>query len=205
MTSSGRPIDSSGRYLRAESVHTVTLQRQVGSARECASSQIGQLMGRPQNSRLVGQALKHLPSRLARPFIDGELIEERHGSESGQETGPGEAEFEDFHRQHRIANPDFVPWHRIISSSGVISPRGNSASLERQAVMLRAEGVVVRNAAGPADEPGYGPDAFGLAAACSVKGAIVTCYQEGDCSSTSGATASTSLLALPEGPTRSTT
>lgn len=60
-----------------------------------------------------------------------------------------------------------MPWHRVLNSSGVISPRaGGLRPLIRQADFLRAEGIDVRDGprAGPgvnAGPPG-GVDAFGL-------------------------------------------
>lgn len=68
-------------------------------------------------------------------------------------------------------NPLFVPWHRVLSSTGVISPRGNEASVLRQADWLRAEGVEVEEAmrenggqrgVGGGGGGGEGVDAFGL-------------------------------------------
>lgn len=43
-------------------------------------------------------------------------------------------------------NPAFVPWHRVLAASGVISPRGSLAAVVRQADFLRAEGVEVAGA-----------------------------------------------------------
>ncbi|KAM0791296.1 hypothetical protein ACM66B_005768 [Microbotryomycetes sp. NB124-2] len=66
-------------------------------------------------------------------------------------------------------NPDWVPWHRVVSSSGIISPRGSVAAVRRQADWLRAEGVDVQDGpradgAGRADNrEGPGVDPFGLA------------------------------------------
>jgi methylated-DNA-protein-cysteine methyltransferase-like protein len=105
------------------------------------SGYIAKLAERPRNSRLVGQALKHLAPRLASPFID-----------------PAEPE--------RGSNPDFVPWHRVVNSAGVISPRGSTRAVLRQADMLRDEGV--RVVEGPRDEGGGaagagGGEYFGLA------------------------------------------
>lgn len=64
------------------------------------------------------------------------------------------------------SNPDFVPWHRVVNSSGIISPRGNLNAVLRQADFLVAEGVEVRNGArnggGDGGNIGIGVDAFGL-------------------------------------------
>ncbi|KAK4056730.1 Alkyltransferase-like protein 1 [Microbotryomycetes sp. JL221] len=68
-------------------------------------------------------------------------------------------------------NPEWVPWHRVVSSSGVISPRGSNVAVRRQADWLRAEGVEVgegpRAAGGGNGQQGWdgapaGVDAFGL-------------------------------------------
>lgn len=40
-------------------------------------------------------------------------------------------------------NALFVPWHRVVSGSGVISARGSVGAVRRQEDYLRAEGVEV--------------------------------------------------------------
>ncbi|CAK7212067.1 Alkyltransferase-like protein 1 [Sporothrix eucalyptigena] len=79
---------------------------------------IANLIGTPQRPRQVGVCLKHLPE-------EGNVPE---GMLSRFHTGT-------------------VPWQRIISAKGVISPRGLAAGgaggRNRQAVALRAEGVEV--------------------------------------------------------------
>ncbi|GAA5844553.1 hypothetical protein JCM11251_001631 [Rhodosporidiobolus azoricus] len=70
-----------------------------------------------------------------------------------------------------LPNPSVVPWWRVVSQTGVISPRGSSHAVERQADYLRAEGVVVRDGPrnGGGGGGGGGPaetvDAFGLGGA----------------------------------------
>ncbi|CAR65920.1 DEHA2G06204p [Debaryomyces hansenii CBS767] len=81
---------------------------------------IAYLLNRPQNSRLVGSSLKHLK------FIAESL---------NREANPED-----------IIEPESVPWWRVISSAGKISPRGNSDNESRQARFLREEGVEVSNA-----------------------------------------------------------
>jgi alkylated DNA nucleotide flippase Atl1 len=101
---------------------------------------IARLARRPAHSRLVGQALKHLAPRLSSPYID-----------------PAEPE--------RGPNPDFVPWHRVVNASGIISPRGSVRAVTRQANMLREEGVQVRDGPREGGEGWERNDVFfGLAA-----------------------------------------
>ncbi|CAK7224388.1 Alkyltransferase-like protein 1 [Sporothrix bragantina] len=79
---------------------------------------IAMLIGTPQRPRQIGVCLKHLPEEGNVP--EGMLSRFHSGS---------------------------VPWQRIISAKGVISPRGLAAGgaggRNRQAVALRAEGVEV--------------------------------------------------------------
>ncbi|GAA5948072.1 hypothetical protein JCM3765_007096 [Sporobolomyces pararoseus] len=58
-------------------------------------------------------------------------------------------------------NPQVVPWWRVVSSTGVISPRGNDLAVRRQADYLLAEGVQVKD--GPRGGGTTGSDGhFGL-------------------------------------------
>ncbi|CAK7273718.1 Alkyltransferase-like protein 1 [Sporothrix epigloea] len=79
---------------------------------------IAALIGMPQRPRQVGVCLKHLPEQGSVP--QGLLSRFHSGT---------------------------VPWQRVISAKGVISPRGPAAggalSRNRQADALRAEGVEV--------------------------------------------------------------
>lgn len=59
--------------------------------------------------------------------------------------GEGEGEEQDFVLPAPEPNPDVVPWWRVVSSTGIISPRGNEAAVRRQADYLIAEGVQVRD------------------------------------------------------------
>ncbi|KAL8293681.1 hypothetical protein RQP46_000382 [Phenoliferia psychrophenolica] len=118
---------------------------------------IAKLLGRPQNSRLVGAALKVLPPHLSSPDLPAPAPTSPSSSSSsqGDDVLPAPQ-----------PNPDFVPWHRILSSSGIISPRaGGIRPLIRQADFLRAEGVEVNDgprAGGANAGPVGGLDAFGL-------------------------------------------
>lgn len=51
------------------------------------------MLGFPRHSRLVGQSLKMLPPNLAYPRVGD------------------------------VENEEFVPWHRVVNSKGIISPR----------------------------------------------------------------------------------
>ncbi|BGP58348.1 Alkyltransferase-like protein 1 [Rhodotorula sphaerocarpa] len=107
---------------------------------ECVASygQIGRLIGHPRHSRMVGAALKALPARLANPYLPQTVPPDSHlGLEASPLPPP-------------LPNPDFVPWHRVVASSGLISPRGNPAATRRQAEWLIAEGVTVLPANGEA-------------------------------------------------------
>ncbi|GAA5823406.1 hypothetical protein JCM3770_000728 [Rhodotorula araucariae] len=106
--------------------------RRIPEGSVCSYGQIATLIGHPRHSRMVGAALKVLPRRLALPFLPP-----RSPSDPGPEPEP-EPE----------PNPAWVPWHRVVSSSGLISPRGNPAATARQAEWLVAEGVVVRSVDG---------------------------------------------------------
>ncbi|CDK29114.1 unnamed protein product [Kuraishia capsulata CBS 1993] len=75
---------------------------------------IAKLIYRPQNSRQVGQCLKYLPR---------EAIE---GNELSQEF-----------------NVSNVPWWRVISSSGIISPRDRTDGVRLQKQKLEEEAIVV--------------------------------------------------------------
>jgi hypothetical protein len=78
-----------------------------------------------------------------------------------------EAELELEAEPEPLPNPDVVPWWRVLSSTGVISPRGNDRAVRLQADYLIAEGVEVKD--GPRANNnnnsgigGGGVDAFGL-------------------------------------------
>lgn len=76
---------------------------------------IAYMIGCPQNSRRVGSSLKHCEH-----IID----------QLSQET--------DLAYTH-----DTLPWFRVVSSAGKISPRDNSSSEVRQVRLLEEEGVLV--------------------------------------------------------------
>ncbi|GAA5886188.1 hypothetical protein JCM6882_004293 [Rhodosporidiobolus microsporus] len=93
------------------------------------------------------------------------------GADDAGDAGDGEEEEDDV-LPAPLPNPSVVPWWRVVSQTGVISPRGSSHAVERQADFLRAEGVVVRDGprnggGGGAGEGGgaAGVDAFGLGGA----------------------------------------
>lgn len=110
---------------------------------------------------MVGQALKLLPRAYASPHLP--LPPQREGSDDDPNAVlPAPP-----------PNPEWVPWHRVVSSSGVISPRGNVGAVRRQGEYLEAEGVEVRDGpraggggwGGGGGGDGAGPagvDAFGL-------------------------------------------
>lgn len=109
---------------------------------------------------MVGAALKVLPRRLALPFLPSppspsprrrarELARGEEADDDDEEPGEeGRGEEDDDIAPEPAPNPDWVPWHRVVSSSGLISPRGNPAATARQAEWLEAEGVVVRRGPG---------------------------------------------------------
>ncbi|GAA5987793.1 hypothetical protein JCM11641_004931 [Rhodosporidiobolus odoratus] len=154
--------------------------RQVPEGKVCSYGQIAKLISHPRHSRMVGTALKVLPRSLSSPYL---LPPRPNPAAANVEADPltGEDEQEEKEEDEEAVmpepepNPDWVPWHRIVSSSGVISPRGSTAAVARQADFLRAEGVEVRE--GPRNdgggggnggaEQGGGVDAFGLGGAIS--------------------------------------
>ncbi|RPA77632.1 DNA binding methylated-DNA--cysteine S-methyltransferase [Ascobolus immersus RN42] len=82
---------------------------------------IALLLGHPTWPRRVGAALKHLPSAS---------ISENSEYSEGLESS--------------VFNSDTVPWQRVVSAAGKISDRHDGgAGRERQAEVLRSEGVVV--------------------------------------------------------------
>ncbi|BGP40185.1 Alkyltransferase-like protein 1 [Rhodotorula kratochvilovae] len=132
--------------------------RRIPEGKVCSYGQIAKLIGHPRHSRMVGAALKVLPKRLSLPFLPPAP------SSTSSASSSAAAEQEPDVAPEPETNPDWVPWHRVVSSSGLISPRGNPAATARQAEWLEAEGVVVRSgpgaaAAGGGREEG---DAFGL-------------------------------------------
>ncbi|GAA6028141.1 hypothetical protein JCM8097_006876 [Rhodosporidiobolus ruineniae] len=98
-----------------------------------------------------------------------DALEENGAQRDGGEND-GEEEDDDDVLPAPLPNPLVVPWWRVVSQTGVISPRGNDRAVDRQADYLRAEGVVVRD--GPRNGGGgggggraeevQGVDAFGL-------------------------------------------
>ncbi|CCE78356.1 Piso0_000977 [Millerozyma farinosa CBS 7064] len=92
---------------------------------------IAYLAGRPQNSRLVGTALKHFR------YIARRLNEEIDASDQASEQVSRASS------TSRKVDIDSLPWWRVVSSAGRISPRGNSTAMVDQAMRLRAEGVQV--------------------------------------------------------------
>lgn len=90
---------------------------------------IAYLVGRPQNSRLVGTALKHFR------YIARRLNEDIDASGQNREQAS--------RAPSRKIDIDSLPWWRVVLSAGKISPRGNSTAMIDQAMRLRAEGVDV--------------------------------------------------------------
>lgn len=98
---------------------------------------IALLLGKPQNSRQVGSAMKNCG-----PII--ELL--------NLEAGPRE--------QIDVGN---LPWWRVVLSAGKISPRENSSSEYLQAEKLKREGVaVLKGHLVDTDEFGWFPDEVDL-------------------------------------------
>ncbi|GME70177.1 unnamed protein product [Ambrosiozyma monospora] len=75
---------------------------------------IAKLIGRPNNSRQVGQSLKHFR-------VNNQLIP----------------------LQSRIADIDSFPWWRVVSSQGAVSKREDMGGVIDQVDHLREEGVEV--------------------------------------------------------------
>ncbi|EAZ63607.2 hypothetical protein PICST_52184 [Scheffersomyces stipitis CBS 6054] len=97
---------------------------------------IAYLLNKPQNSRQVGSALKHLSIVLQ--SLRQDLPEEE--------------------RQDYFT-VDTLPWWRVLSSAGKISPRGNSNAEYIQAIRLQEEGVAVSSGHKvDLDEYGWFPD-----------------------------------------------
>ncbi|BGP70675.1 Alkyltransferase-like protein 1 [Rhodotorula toruloides] len=134
--------------------------RRVPEGKVVSYGQVAKLIGHPRHSRMVGSALKVLPSRLSIPYLPPTPSSISSASSSDEPLPPPEP------------NPDFVPWHRVVASSGLISPRGNVAATRRQAEWLEAEGVEVREGprvggggGGGGQSGGGTADAFGLGGA----------------------------------------
>lgn len=130
---------------------------------------IARFLSRPQNSRLVGSALKVLPRSFSSPYLPQVPLPPTNNDDNAQ----GNSETDE-PLPPPLPNPNFVPWHRILSSTGVISPRGNEMSVRRQREWLEAEGVEVEvgprgGAGGGGGNGGNGQggtvDAFGLGGA----------------------------------------
>ncbi|GAA5959319.1 hypothetical protein JCM21900_003928 [Sporobolomyces salmonicolor] len=181
--------------------------RQIPEGKVASYGMIAKLIGHPRHSRMVGTALKCLPSHMAFPYLPfapapvGHSPSASNASSSSYsppttastsyngdlDVSPSpdaNADVFAFPFGDRFSfvedvqpapqpNPDWVPWHRVVSSTGVISPRGNDRAVLRQADYLVAEGVEVRDGPraaggepGPANPPGGGGvDAFGLGGA----------------------------------------
>ncbi|XYA00271.1 Alkyltransferase-like protein 1 [Meyerozyma guilliermondii] len=98
---------------------------------------IALLLGKPQNSRQVGSAMKN-----CRVII--ELLNSEAGPEEQIDVGT-------------------LPWWRVVSSAGKISPRENSSSEYLQAEKLKQEGVAVsKGHSVDIDEYGWFPDEVDL-------------------------------------------
>ncbi|TAQ84703.1 hypothetical protein B7494_g6977 [Chlorociboria aeruginascens] len=90
---------------------------------------IALLIGTPQRPRQVGICLKHLPSSTTTTTASN--------ADDDPDPNPAEARFHD-------AN---VPWQRVISAKGTISPRNHPSGAANQASALRAEGITVTTSA----------------------------------------------------------
>lgn len=104
-------------------------------------------------------------------FVNGEGIFDFDINPTASSLVGSSQEEEEYVIPAPLPNPDWVPWHRVVSSTGIISPRGNDRAVQRQADYLIAEGIEVkdgiRNGGGGAgSRPGVGGvDAFGLGGA----------------------------------------
>ncbi|GAA5925829.1 MGMT family protein [Sporobolomyces koalae] len=159
--------------------------RRIPEGRVASYGTIAKLVGHPRHSRMVGTALKCLPMSMSSPYLPPaprSSSGDSSSSATSSATFPGStlanglaAVEEEYIQPAPEPNPDWVPWHRVVNSTGVISPRGNDRAVQRQADYLIAEGVVVtdgaRNGGGAgnreAERPGNigavgGVDAFGL-------------------------------------------
>ena len=121
---------------------------------------------------MVGSALKVLPSSLSSPYLPPaprSTTSTTSTSTSASSTNDPQEE-EDYVEPAPTVNPDLVPWWRVVSSTGVISPRGNERAVRRQADYLQAEGVVVRDGVreGAAGGGGRGREEGGIAARVNV-------------------------------------
>lgn len=152
---------------------------------------IATLIGHPKHSRLVGQALRDLPRRFALPtrlrqahapvagtssagtFVDDASSSNLNARGADQDDDADDDEDdEEVQQEEEEDNPDWVPWHRVVGSSGTISVRGNTTAMRTQGDWLRAEGIIVGNdaeaaaagdAAGGAGAGAGAADYFGLA------------------------------------------
>ncbi|GAA6064468.1 hypothetical protein JCM10212_001817 [Sporobolomyces blumeae] len=183
------PDDGEHESLRSgfnEMVYRVV--RRIPEGKVASYGTIAKLIGHPRHSRMVGTALKVLPHHMASPYLppaprssSGESTASTASSQSASSTAVASTANVDANPFADLAddldddvlpapqlNPDWVPWHRVVSSTGVISPRGNDRAVRRQADYLVAEGVQVRDGAragggGASHERhGGGVDAFGL-------------------------------------------
>ncbi|GAA5983155.1 hypothetical protein JCM10908_000175 [Rhodotorula pacifica] len=117
--------------------------RSIPEGKVASYGQVARLIGHPRHSRMVGAALKVLPARLSNPYLP-----------QTASSSTGNADDPDAPLPLPTPNPEFVPWHRVVASSGLISPRANPAATRRQAEWLEAEGVTVL----PANGEGAGLD-----------------------------------------------
>lgn len=97
---------------------------------------IAYLLGRPQNSRQVGSSLKHC-NEIVRLL--------------NQDSRDRELELD-------LIDITQLPWWRVISSSGKISPRGNHQGEIDQKNHLTREGIEVNGTLVDIDEFGWYPE-----------------------------------------------
>ncbi|KAK6453938.1 uncharacterized protein RJT20DRAFT_131402 [Scheffersomyces xylosifermentans] len=102
---------------------------------------IAYLLGKPQNSRQVGSSLKHCNA-----IIESLRTELQETQADDLSTFP-------------YLDYKTLPWWRVISSAGKISPRENSNGEYIQSIKLREEGVPVSDGhMVDLDEFGWFPD-----------------------------------------------
>ncbi|KDE04847.1 hypothetical protein MVLG_04708 [Microbotryum lychnidis-dioicae p1A1 Lamole] len=141
--------------------------RSIPEGRVSSYGRIATLIGHPKHSRHVGAALKLLPRNLSSPHLPQRPSPPLDANADADADAP---------LAEPDLNPDFVPWHRVVSSNGQISPRMNDVSVARQAEWLIAEGVQVddipdqppqRTHGAPAARGGEAHDGWGFRGANS--------------------------------------
>lgn len=114
---------------------TYSVVKQIPHRKVTSYGHIAYLIGRPENSRQVGYALKHFK----------EIVNQLN------------QDCRDSNRPQDIIEHDHISWWRVLSSSGKISPRGTNGQIE-QMKWLQNEGVDVNNYMVDLETWGWFPD-----------------------------------------------